>query len=111
MQDIQELFAKLQEVKKEQANIRKEYKFSLENDAQYTEIVDESRILREKKKKIEDSHKPPRLDELKDEANDLNEMISDIAMSTLMEGKNIYVKDQYENEYEPAYKVTFKKIK
>ncbi|MFC1645480.1 hypothetical protein ACFL08_05640 [Patescibacteria group bacterium] len=105
------MFAKLQEVKKEQGAIRKEFKYSLENDAQYTELVEESKILRDKKKQMEDSHKPPKLDELRDEINDLNEMISDIAMTTLMDGKNIYVKDQYENEYEPAYKVTFKKIK
>lgn len=111
MQDIQELFQKLQEFKKEQREVRKEFKYSLENDGKYMELVDELKTLREKKKQIEDSYKPARLEELKDEINDLNEMISDVAMSTLMEGKSVYLKDEYEIEYEPVYKVTFKKIK
>ncbi|MDH4330024.1 MAG: hypothetical protein OEV93_00525 [Candidatus Moranbacteria bacterium] len=111
MQDIQELFKKLQDFKKDQRDVRKEFKYSLENDGKYMELVEELKTLREKKKQIEDSYRPVKLDELRDEINDLNEMISDIAMSTLMEGKSVYLKDEYEIEYEPVYKVSFKKIK
>ena len=66
---------------------------------------------REKKKNIEEGNKSPRLDEIKNEIASFNEMISDIAISTLMKGESVYLKDEYDNEYEPAYKVTFKKIK
>jgi predicted nuclease with TOPRIM domain len=111
MQDIQELFQKLQEYKKEQRDVRKEFKYSLENDGKYMELTEELKTLREKKKQIEDSYKPAKLEEIKDEIDDLNEMISDIAMNTLMEGKSVYLKDEYEVEYEPVYKISFKKIK
>jgi hypothetical protein len=30
-------------------------------------------------------------------------------MTNLMDGKTIELKDKYENEYEPIYKITFKK--
>ena len=32
-------------------------------------------------------------------------MISDIAISTLMKGESVYLKDEYENEYENRYNI------
>jgi len=111
MQDIQKIFDDIQKLKKERRGLSKEYKFSLDHDDKYQEIVEKLKKLREKKKNIEDGNKSPRLDEIKDEIASANEMISDIAISTLMNGESVYLKDEYDNEYEPAYKVTFKKIK
>ena len=36
-------------------------------------------------------------------------MMNDIALSTLMKGETVVVKDEWDNEYEPAWKVAFKK--
>ena len=111
MQDIQKLFDDIQKLKKEQRELRKEYNYSLDHDESYQELVDKLKVLREKKKNIEDGAKPLRFDEIKHEIQGLNEMVSDIAISTLMKGESVYLKDEYETEYEPVYKVTFKKIK
>jgi len=35
--------------------------------------------------------------------------MNDIALSTLMKGETVVVKDEWDNEYEPAWKVAFKK--
>ena len=111
MKNVQEIFDDIQELKKERREINKEYKYLLENDSKYGELVDKMKVLREKKKAIEDANKPPRLEEIKDEISDFSQMISDVAISTLMSGKSISLKDKYDTEYEPVYKVSFKKIK
>ncbi|MFA6183710.1 MAG: hypothetical protein WC682_01255 [Parcubacteria group bacterium] len=111
MKNIQEVFDEIQKFKKEKREISREYKYLLDNDGNYQKITEEAKKLRDQKKKIEEINKSPRLDELKHEIDSLNEMASDIAISQLMEGKSIQIKDEYEVEYEPVYKVTFKKIK
>ncbi len=111
MRDIQKIFDDIQELKKERREINKEYKYLLDNDEKHRELKEKLKKYREQKKQIEDSLKPARLEEIKNELEELNQMISDIAISTLMKGENIYLKDQYDTEYEPIYKVTFKKIK
>ncbi|MDD3498499.1 MAG: hypothetical protein PHH24_03280 [Candidatus Moranbacteria bacterium] len=111
MQDIQKIFDEIQKLKKEQREFKKEYKYDLDRNESYQEITGELKKMREKKKNIEEGSRPPRIDEIKYEISKLNEMISDIAINSLMDGKSIYLKDEYDAEYEPVYKVTFKKIK
>jgi|AntRauTorckE6833_2_1112554.scaffolds.fasta_scaffold70001_1 hypothetical protein len=111
MQDIQKIFDDIQKLKKEQRALQKEYKYSLDHDSSYQEIAEKLKTLREKKKNIEDGTRSPRTDEIRHEIQGLNEMISDIAISTLMKGESVYLKDEYDTEYEPVYKVSFKKIK
>ena len=36
-------------------------------------------------------------------------MMTDLAMSMMMKGETVAVKDQYDNAYEPVFKVSFKK--
>ena len=50
------------------------------------------------------------LERLKAKAAELDQMVTDIAMTTIMEGKTVALKDEYNNSYEPVYKITFKKI-
>jgi len=111
MKDLQEVFNEIQELKKEKRDVGRDYKYLLENDTTYQEISEEIKKLRDQKKKIEEANKSPRLDDLAHEIKGLNEMASDIAISTLMNGQSIHIKDEYETEYEPVYKVSFKKIK
>lgn len=116
MQSIQELFDKLQENKKEQKEIKREYQDALANTNEYEETAEELKKLREKKKRIETiarnrmGERYAHLEDLKEKADELNQMIADIAMSTLAEGKSVEIKDQYENSYEPVYKISFRKI-
>ncbi len=115
MQNIQDLFDALQATKKEQKEVKREYHDALTNSNGYEEVNEELKKLREKKKKIEamtQSRMGERyilLENLKKKIDELDQSITDIAMTTLMEGKSIEIKDQYDNLYEPTYKIIFKK--
>ncbi len=116
MQNIQDLFDTLQVTKKEQKEIKKEYRDALMNANGYEEVNDELKKLKEKKKQIESmtqsrmGERYAKLEELKKKAEELDQEITDVAMSTLMEGKTVEIKDQYDNAYEPVYKISFKKV-
>lgn len=116
MRDIQEVYNELQENKKEQKKIKREYNDALANANEYEETAEELKKLREKKKQIEtltQSRLGARWDELetlKAKADELAQMLTDIAMSNLAEGKTVAIQDQYGNDYEPVYKISFKKI-
>jgi septal ring factor EnvC (AmiA/AmiB activator) len=117
MKDIQEIFNQIKDIKKEQKDIRSEYKDMLAQADDYEVIIDKATELREKKKQIESIVQQKmglrwqRMEDLKIEKEKLDEMISDIAISSVAEGKPISITDEYQNEYEPVYKVVFKKIK
>lgn len=117
MQDIQQIFNRVQEAKRKKKDLESAYKDALSTSLEYQEIKDQIAALREKKKGIERTirdqfaHELTQIDDLKiDIASDM-ELLSDIAMTTLMKGDSIDVKDEYDNEYEPIIKVTFKKTK
>jgi uncharacterized coiled-coil DUF342 family protein len=115
MRDIQEIFNEIQELKEEQKGIRAEYKDALANANEYEETTQKVIELREKKKQIESltqsrlGSRYQKFEEIKNKINELNELLTDIAMNDLMAGKTISIKDKNANEYEPIYKITFKK--
>ena len=115
MRDIQEIFNELEEQKKIQKEIRAEYKDALANANEYEEIQDQIKELTEKKKQIQtmiQAEMGQRFQDLeiaKDQQKDLKQMLSDIAMSNLMDGKSIELKDQNDSIYEPKFTVTFKR--
>ncbi len=115
MQDIQEIFSRIQTVKKQQKDIRSAYKEALEGSQEYQEINDKIKTLRERKKQIENTTKESfsseftKLDGFKtDLASDMV-LLSDIALTKLTKGEIIEVFDEYNNTYEPLFTVKFKK--
>ena len=116
MQKMQEVFEQIQELKKTRKEIGKEYRDALSQNTDFEEVTEEMKKLREKKKLIETQAQADmgkRYEELEDakaEIESLDQMLTDIAMTTLMEGKSINLKDKNDVEYEPSYKITFKKI-
>ncbi len=115
MKDLQEVFNDLQEAKKELKEIRKEYRDALSHDGEYQVIIEKMTELREQKKNHELStqrdmgERWERMEDLKSETKAMQEMISDISLTNLMDGKTIEVRDEYDTLYEPVYSVTFKK--
>ena len=115
MRDIQEIFNEIETLKTEQKEIRKEYKDALSNKDNYEETVTEIKTLREKKKQMESivqgelGLRYQRFEEVKTKIAEKQEMLTDIAMNNLMDGKTISITDKNQNEYEPVYKITFKK--
>jgi predicted nuclease with TOPRIM domain len=115
MQDIQEIFRHIQEMKRTQRSIRKEYADVLTQEAEYQTIVEEMKRLRERKKQIETKAQEAmgkrfeEFEELQDEIGTNQEMLSDVAMTTLMSGQTVAVTDEFENKYDPVFSVKFKK--
>ena len=115
MQNIQEIFNHVREMKKEQKDLRDMYKDALVQADEYEEIVEKITVLREKKKEIEMRIQAQlgrayeKFEDLKHEVETEKEMMNDIALSTLMKGETVVVKDEFDNDYEPNWKVAFKK--
>lgn len=115
MQNIQEIFDRIQAHKKEQKELKAAYKDALNASAPYKKIVEDIKELREKKKKMEFSIKEDftsefaKLEALEvDIASDV-EILNDLAISQLMRGEPVSVTDQYQNSYDPIFSVRFKK--
>jgi uncharacterized coiled-coil DUF342 family protein len=115
MQNIQEVFNHIREMKKEQKDLRDMYKDALVQADEYEEIVEKIATLREKKKEIEMRVQAQlgrayeKFEDLKHEVETEKEMMNDIALTTLMKGETVVVKDEFDNDYEPSWKVGFKK--
>lgn len=116
MQKMQEVFDQIQELKRTRKAIGQEYRDALSQSSGYEEVKEEIKKLREKKKLLEtgtQSEMGSRYEEFekaKLEIESLEQMLTDIAMTTLMNGESINFKDKDNVEYEPSYKITFKKV-
>jgi len=114
MQNLQEVFARIQQTKKKQKDIRSAYKDALLNSAEYQDIAEKIKTLRDRKKQIEGTVKGEfsseftKLDELRVDLESDNMLLSDIAMSKLMKGETVEVEDEFQNKYEPLFTVKFK---
>lgn len=117
MTRLQEVFDRLQGIKKEQRELRAAYREALEQTPAHKEAKEEIRQLREKKKRIEDSTRADfskefsRIDRIKVEIEGEQELLSDLALNKLAKGETVELTDQYDNQYEPVFSVKFKKIK
>ena len=116
MPTVQEIFTKVQAAKKKQKDLKSAYSDALKTSLEYQEIGDKLKALREKKKQIELTtkeqfkHEMTELEDITiDIASDM-EMMADLALNQLMKGETIMLKDEYNNEYEPVFKVNFKKV-
>lgn len=116
MRDMQEVFDEIQEHKQRRKEIAREYRDVLAQDQDYQDMKEELATLRDKKKMREQGAQSGmgRLWEEYERAGsdiaELEQMLTDIAMTNLMDGKSISLKDKNDAEYEPSYKITFKKI-
>ncbi|MBP6859593.1 MAG: hypothetical protein KBC69_03175 [Candidatus Magasanikbacteria bacterium] len=115
MQDIQEIFNRMQAIRKQQKDIRSAYKEALDGSEEYKEINDKIKTLRERKKQIENTTKESyageltKLDDLKIDLESDSVMLSDLALNKLVKGETVQVVDEYNNNYEPLFTVKFKK--
>lgn len=116
MANIQEVFLRIQETKKEQKELKAMYRDGLQNSNAYQDVVDEIKKLKERKKQIEDNIKDEfrgefdKLETLKNDIDNDMMLLSDAALSRLMSGKTVEVQDSYDNKYEPLFTVRFKKV-
>lgn len=115
MQDIQEIFNRVNEIKKEQKKIKNAYREALSGSSEYQEISEKLKTQRERKKQIENSIKRDfssewsKLEDFKIDLESEFTLLSDAALTKLMKGETVAVTDEYNNTYEPVFSVKFKK--
>jgi len=115
MQDLQEIFNRINENKKKLKDLSSSYKDALRNSQEYMDITDELKTVREKKKRTETAIKDQfaaeitQMEDLKIDIASDQEMLSDISMTMFMKGEQVKVTDEFDNEFEPIFRVTFKK--
>lgn len=115
MSNLQEVFLRIRENKKEQKKLKEAYRDALSNSPSYQEITDQLNELKVKKKQIESDVKAQfsseftKLDDMKIDLESDLEMMSDLALTQVMKGETVKVKDEYEVEYDPLFTVKFRK--
>ena len=116
MANLQEVWSRLKETQKKQKEIRNTYKDALANLASYQEIVEKLKILKDRKKGIEDQIKGDfgsefdKLEGFKLDIQTDRELLSDMALTQLMKGETVSITDENDDEYEPKFSVSFKKV-
>lgn len=115
MQNIQEIFARIQKNKKKMKDLKSSYSEALRTVQEYVDAMEKLKTLREKKKSIENTIRQDfanefqQIEDLKIDLESDNEMLSDIALTQVMKGETVAVTDEYEQNYEPVFQVKFKK--
>jgi len=115
MQNIQEVFVRIQQHKKKMKDLKTSYSDALRTVQEYVEISEKLKTLREKKKQIENTIRQDfanefqQIEDLKIDIESDQEMLNDIALTTVMKGETVAVTDEYEQSYEPVFQVKFKK--
>ena len=115
-QNLQEVFKRIQEKKKEAGELKKMYRDALSVNGGYQEVLEELEALKIKKKKIEAGVQSDfkeefdKLEGLKLNIAGDNQMLSDIALTQLTSGHTVKIVDDNKTEYEPIFTVKFKKV-
>ena len=115
-QNLQEVFKRIQEKKKEASELKKMYRDALSVNGNYQEALEELEALKIKKKKIEASVQSDfkeefdKLEGLKLNIAGDSQMLSDIALTQLTSGQTVKIVDDNKTEYEPIFTVKFKKV-
>ena len=116
MQQVQEIFQRIEENKRKLKDINEVLKDALAASQAYQEVAEQAKVLNEKKRQIKKdiesgfAQELTKKEDLKiDLASDI-ELLTDVALSSMMKGESVGISDKYENEYEPVFKVMFKKI-
>lgn len=115
MQSIQDIWNKIEELKKEQKDIRAVYKDMLYSSGEYQELKDQMETLKARKKQMEIGvagemqEKMRRLDFLKHEVAEQNQLLSDLSLSNLMKGERVEITGANNTAYDPLFSVRFRK--
>ena len=115
MQNLQEVFKRIQQHKKEVKTIKAIYNDALTSHQEYQEVLKLLQDLRLRKKKLETMIQEDfkaeldKLENLKLNITAENQLLSDISLASLVAGETVKIVDDYKIEYEPQFSVKFKK--
>lgn len=116
MQTLKEVWSRMQATKREQKLLRMLYKDSLESSHTYREVMEELKVAKEKKAAIEQQVQAElgsQYEKIRIIARDIGlekELLTDVAITQLMNGEQVSLFDEVGNEYEPIFSVRFRKM-
>jgi len=117
MQDLQEVFNRIQKNKEKLKDLKGAFTEALKSSESYVEAAEAVKVVKEKQKRIEKELKQhfsgefTQMEDLKIDIASDQEVLNDIAITMVMKGEGVSIVDKYENEYEPLFKINFKKVK
>ena len=109
------IFKGIKEKKAKIKTIKAMYKDGLANDKAYQELLENIKILKEKKKKIENIAKEEMgngfdtIDDLNFQIENDKKQMTDIALKKLVEKDDPNFEDEHKNEMEAVFTVKYKK--
>jgi hypothetical protein len=115
MTNLQEVFQRMAEAKKERKKLQESYKDALANSKPYQDVLDDLKKLKDKKLHLESTIKADfqqeisKLENLKDALSTDAQLMSDMALTALMKGETVEITDEHDTKYEPVFSVKFKK--
>lgn len=115
MKNLQEIFARIIEANKQKRDLKRNYRDALVNLVEYKNVNDEIKNLQIKKKQIENAIQSQlsgdfeRLEQIESGLKDDAQLLSDVALSRLIQGEAVVLVDESNNNYEPIFNVKFKK--
>lgn len=116
MQELKDVFDRIQQKKKERKELVQMFKDELEHNGEYQKILEDLKVLKEKKKSIEDQARAnalsdvQQLEDLTEEIKGSQELLADIALSKLMNRETVEIADEDNDiRFVPVFSVRFKK--
>lgn len=117
MQDLQEIYSRIQETKAKVKELRAEYKDALAGLPEYQSVKEKSDGYRLRKKQLEAEVKKglagsfDALERLKASLSADQQMLSDISMSKLMKGETVELTGENDSRFEPVFSVKFRRVR
>lgn len=109
------VFARQKEQKRKMRDLKKMIRDGFANSKSYQETNDQLELLKKKKAQIEMAIREEyaaeivQIDKLRLSIAQDGDLMTDMAVSQMMKGETVEVKDENEVKYEPKFKVSFKK--
>jgi hypothetical protein len=117
MQDIQEIWNRIEDAKRELRELKASYKDALNSTGEYEDLLDELKRQKDKKKTIEAAvdaqfaENSEKMERLAKGISTDKQMMADIALSNLLKGQIVKVVGPNDTEFEPHFSVRFAKKK
>ena len=115
MQDLQNIYNRIQDSKARQKGLRLQYKDALASAPDYQNVKEKLDGYRLRKKQIENEVKNEmagtllELAKVKKSIADDQQMLSEISMGLLMKGKKVEISGKDDATYEPVFVVRFRR--
>lgn len=115
MKDAQEVFSRLEDLKKKLKEYNQMFKQELEAIPEYVDLAEKRRTLNEKIKVIRvrvGENNPDLYNKIEDTKIDIDsdkQMLSDILLTKYVKGEEVKLMDQYNNPYQLTFKFIAKK--